>query len=317
VTVSVVIPSRNRPGLVGRAVQSALDQTFRDLEVVVVVDGPDQKTVEALGKIADPRLRVVNNEASVGAQDARNIGIRQAQGLWIAFLDDDDEWLPAKLERQLEAAQQSRWPCPIVSCGLIARGLDGDQIYPTRAPFADEPIADYLFLRRHAEVGEIRLQTSTLMMTRDLLTRVSWRRTINDEWDLLLRASVAEGAGLAFVFEPLAIWHSDAGAARLSAQNRTWRNAFKWFRSMREFVGPRAYASFLLYTLSTWAHRQNDWMAFLGIPFEAIRRGNPTFSELLIHTVRWVLPERARNIVHKIRRTQFATTPKHHIAEPK
>jgi glycosyltransferase involved in cell wall biosynthesis len=308
--VTAVIPSRNRPVLVGRAVQSALDQTYRDLEVVVVVDGPDEKTIQALDQIADPRLRVINPAVCVGAQEARNIGVQHARGAWIAFLDDDDEWLPAKLELQLAAAQASRWASPIVSCGLIGRVPDGDQFYPIRGPFENESVADYLFLRKHSEIDDIRLQTSTLMVSKDLLTRVPWRETVNDEWDLLLRASVAKGVGLAFVPEALAIWHSDAGAERLSRRPGTWRDNAKWFQSMREIVGPRSYASFLLFTLSTWARKENDWTGFLGIPFEAIRHGSPTFQGMLIHTIRWVLPEPTRNIVHRIRQTQIAGSPK-------
>jgi glycosyltransferase involved in cell wall biosynthesis len=303
VIISVVIPSRNRPGLVGRAVRSALDQTFRDIEVVVVVDGQDEKTVQALGQIDDRRLQVVNPATSVGAQEARNIGVQHAQGTWIAFLDDDDEWFPAKLERQLEAARASRFPSPIVSCALIGREPGGDTFYPSRAPFENEAVAEYLFLRRHSEVGEIRLQTSTLMAKKELLTQVRWRKIVNDEWDLLLRASTIEGVGLAFVNEALAIWHSDAGIDRLSNRPDTWRSNAKWFQSMREIVGPRTYASFLLFTMSTWARRQNDWMAFLGIPYEAIRYGSPTVTGLFVHTIRWVLPEPLRNIAHKIRRT--------------
>jgi glycosyltransferase involved in cell wall biosynthesis len=91
--ISVVIPTRNRAALVPRAVHSALAQTLRDIEVIVVVDGPDPDTVEALAAIDDPRLRVVALDASGGAPAARNVGARNAGAPWVALLDDDDEWL--------------------------------------------------------------------------------------------------------------------------------------------------------------------------------------------------------------------------------
>src|SRR5262252_3157848 len=128
--VSVVIPSRNRPGIIGRAVRSALAQTFSLIEVIVVIDGPDRQTEQALAQIEDPRVRVVALNEPVGAQEARNTGVREARGPWIAFLDDDDEWLPTKLERQLEVARFSPWPHPLVSCALIARAPDGDTEWP-------------------------------------------------------------------------------------------------------------------------------------------------------------------------------------------
>ncbi|TMM39790.1 MAG: glycosyltransferase family 2 protein [Actinobacteria bacterium] len=92
--VSVVIPTRLRPALVPRAVCSALAQALTDIEVVVVIDGPDPDTREVLAAIADPRLRIVELERSGGAPAARNVGVDHARAAWTALLDDDDEWLP-------------------------------------------------------------------------------------------------------------------------------------------------------------------------------------------------------------------------------
>ena len=246
--VSVVIPSRNRPELVGRAVRSALNQTLQRIEVIVVIDGPDQRTVQTLAQTDDPRLRVVSLEELVGAQEARNVGVRMARGPWVAFLDDDDEWLPTKLERQLEAARASRWPHPLVSCGLIAETPEGNFEWPRREPNNSELLAEYLFLRKDHERSEIWLQTSTLMTTKALLMRVPWRKCMHEEWDLLLRASAAEGTGLVFASGTLVIWHSDSGTDRLSQQVGTCRTHVEWFHSVRDLVGPRPYASFLLST---------------------------------------------------------------------
>ncbi len=95
--VSVVIPTRNRPHLVGRAVRSALAQTLDAIEVIVVVDGPDEATLQALRQIDDARLRVKTLPRNLGPGEARNAGVGEAQSRWIAFLDDDDEWFPRNL----------------------------------------------------------------------------------------------------------------------------------------------------------------------------------------------------------------------------
>lgn len=282
----------------GRAVRSALEQTLRSIEVIVVVDGPDEPTLRELARIDDPRLRVTSLAESVGAQEARNVGVREARGPWVAFLDDDDEWLPEKLERQVEAARASKWAHPIVSCALISRTPAGDVVWPRRGPSPGETIPEYLFLRDHTELSEIRLQTSTLMASKELLTRVPWRRGVHDEWDLLLRAAALEGAGLAFVAEPLAIWHSDAGRERLSWQEiGGWRTSAAWLRSVHSLVGRPAYASHLLSTLSLWARHEGDWKAFFGLPWEAIRFGRPTLSGLVAHAGRWVLPQAVRKFL--------------------
>lgn len=299
-TISAVIPSRNRPQLVGVAVRSALRQTLGVSDVVVVIDGPDFETEKELAQIADDRLKVVALEERVGAQEARNVGVREARGEWIAFLDDDDEWLPEKLERQMEAAKASRWSSPIVTCRMIVRTADGEVVWPARGPAPDESVGDYLLLRRLSELGDIRLQTSSLMTTKELLTRVPWKSGMHDDWDLVLRASAIEGVGLAFAPEPLVIWNADVGRERLSLGPRpSWRKSANWLRSVRPLVGPRASANFLLSTLSQWARRQRDWAAFFEIPVQAIRMGRPTPTELLAHVARWTLPRRLRRLVKR------------------
>ncbi|PSB49857.1 hypothetical protein C7B80_00340 [Cyanosarcina cf. burmensis CCALA 770] len=84
--VSVVIPSRNRPQLVSRAVKSALAQTYKAIEVIVIVDGSNRDTVQAIKEINNFRLRVIEPLVNVEPSGARNTGVREAKGTWIAFL---------------------------------------------------------------------------------------------------------------------------------------------------------------------------------------------------------------------------------------
>jgi glycosyltransferase involved in cell wall biosynthesis len=113
--VGVVIPTRNRPQLAKRAVESALAQTHRELDVVVVIDGPDDATQQILTAICDKRLTVTVTPQR-GASAARNIGVRMLSTDWIAFLDDDDIWQPTKLETQLRAATLSTASTLVLSC---------------------------------------------------------------------------------------------------------------------------------------------------------------------------------------------------------
>jgi glycosyltransferase involved in cell wall biosynthesis len=99
--VSVVIPSYNSAEYVPTALDSVLAQTFDDLEVLVVDDGSTDDTRERLaGYRSDPRFRYVH-QANAGVACARNLGIAQSQGHYVAFLDADDTWYPNKLEQQI------------------------------------------------------------------------------------------------------------------------------------------------------------------------------------------------------------------------
>ena len=108
--VSVVIPTYNRAHLVGDAIRSVLRQTYTDYEIVVVNDGSTDNTEDVVNGFQDDGIRYVRHAQNRGLSAARNTGIGEARGEFIAFLDDDDEWLPEKLEKQftlLEGADNS------------------------------------------------------------------------------------------------------------------------------------------------------------------------------------------------------------------
>lgn len=115
--VSVIIPTRNRAGWLPRAVASVLGQTYPDFEIIIVDDGSGDSTAATVTGIKDPRVRYVANRTSMGAAAARNRGITMARGEYIGFLDDDDEWLPAKLQKQMDAFGDSP-----PSLGLVYTG---------------------------------------------------------------------------------------------------------------------------------------------------------------------------------------------------
>jgi hypothetical protein len=102
--VSIVIPTYNRERTVGAAVQSALDQTYRDFEIIVVDDGSNDGTAEILRRF-DGQIRVIR-QPNAGASAARNRGIAAGYGDVVAFLDSDDTWSPGKLARQMALLDQ-------------------------------------------------------------------------------------------------------------------------------------------------------------------------------------------------------------------
>lgn len=99
--VSVIIPVYNRENTIQRAINSVLCQTYINLELLVIDDGSTDQTIEIVSSYRDERVRLICQMEHVGANKARNIGIANAKGEYIAFQDSDDEWLPDKLMIQM------------------------------------------------------------------------------------------------------------------------------------------------------------------------------------------------------------------------
>lgn len=100
-TVSVIIPSYNHERYVKQCIQSVLDQTFQDFEMIVTDDGSSDRTVEIIEKFTDPRIKIFKNHTNKGASVAANNCIVNSYGKYVAMLSSDDIWFPKKLELQV------------------------------------------------------------------------------------------------------------------------------------------------------------------------------------------------------------------------
>jgi len=299
--VSAVIPTRNRSHLVLRAVRSALAQTYSDLEVIVIIDGPDDATEIALLEVHDPRLRVIALSEAVGASQSRNLAVQAAQGDWIAFLDDDDEWLPQKIDLQMARAVNSTFHYPIVGSQLLARTSAYEVVWPRTQPF--EPLSEYLLARNSWSYGDGLLSTITLLFPRDLFDHVRFRSELrrHQDWDWLLRAAEMNGAGIEFIPRPLAIWHQAERRASISTA-ADWRVSFDWAEDSRQMITPRAYASFLATQVAPQAARQKDWRAFPFLFRKMFTRGAPSARDIALYFAMWSVPTGIRRSVRKANR---------------
>jgi len=240
--VSVVIPTHNRAAVLGRAIDSVLAQTFRDLDVIVVDDGSTDATPAVLAEIADARVRIVSLAKRRGGSAARNAGIRSSRAEWIAFLDSDDEWLPTYVERQLEklGSATAGFGAAYSSCHQIAS--DGSSTIAPAYGLDEGDVFDSLLRNRRP------VTASACIVRRSVLIEVGGfdeELASAQEFDLLLR--VAQGSHrFASASETLVIKHDEA-SDRIKADPIARMRGFRridtrWGTLMRERAGSAAYA---------------------------------------------------------------------------
>jgi glycosyltransferase involved in cell wall biosynthesis len=126
--ISIIIPTYNRELLLRPAIQSVLNQTFQDFEIIVVDDASDVPTQELLSSFEDIRIRLIRHDHNKGEAASRNTGIVNANGEFLAFLDDDDEWLPDKLALQVDLLEKASSRVGAVYTGMVIVNLSDNKV---------------------------------------------------------------------------------------------------------------------------------------------------------------------------------------------
>ncbi|MCK4321003.1 glycosyltransferase [candidate division WOR-3 bacterium] len=126
--VSVIIPTYNRANMIEETIQSVLNQTFQDFEIIIVDDASTDSTENIVKGFSDKRIKYIQHKVNKGGSAARNTGIKASTGKFIAFLDSDDWWHPKKLENQLTKMETSKLSPALVYTGLKQVNNDGKLI---------------------------------------------------------------------------------------------------------------------------------------------------------------------------------------------
>jgi glycosyltransferase involved in cell wall biosynthesis len=194
--VSVIVPTYDRWPMVREAVDSVLEQSYSDFELIVVDDGSRDGTAEKLAGHA-PGLRLLQ-QSRAGVAAARNLGVRSATAKYLAFLDSDDLWAPQKLQKQVGfmAANPAVQICQTEEIWL-RRGVRVNPRARHRKPSGD-------IFRRSLELCLV--SPSAVMMTRDLFDRVGGfdeAFTVCEDYDLWLRTALV--TELPLIPEPLVV----------------------------------------------------------------------------------------------------------------
>jgi teichuronic acid biosynthesis glycosyltransferase TuaG len=227
--VSIIVPAYRAAAYIGRTIDSVLAQTYRDWEMLIVDDCSPDETREVVAQWAarDSRIQLIVLERNGGPAAARNAALQRASGRWIAFLDSDDMWLPAKLERSLAHARANR--AALVFTGYRRISQDESRV----GGFIHVPRT----LTYRQLLGNTAIATSTVLIDRSIAGDVRMERVFYDDFvcwlGILKRGHVAHGLG------------EDLMRYRVLAQSvsrnkgRSAREVWKTYRDVEQ-LGPMA-----------------------------------------------------------------------------
>jgi glycosyltransferase involved in cell wall biosynthesis len=198
--VSIIIPTYNRAKSLGAAIQSILDQTYQDFEVIIVDDYSSDNTERVVRGFQDQRISFIRHPENRGSGCARNTGIKRAKGRFIAFQDSDDIWLPSKLMKQIEALSEASDEVGVVYTGYVRRESGVEKYYPEL--YVEEKQNNIL---RQLVKGNI-VGTPTAIVKRECFEKVGLfdeELSNSEDWELWLR--IAKDYLFIFIDEPLVI----------------------------------------------------------------------------------------------------------------
>lgn len=232
--VSVVIPTYNRAGCVCDAIDSVLAQSYSDLEIIVVDDGSTDETRQLLVRYGD-KIRYFYQE-NAGVSSARNRGIKEALGEWIAFLDSDDEWVPEKLKKQLQCLDRYPDACGVVCDSEIFAGEAVKSLFDLRG-LSSKRDPSWLENRPLALLLDVQFFTPSWVFSRNAISSAGWfDESISLYEDIDFSARVALEGSWCVVNEPL-VRVMRKSACNLSEQHvndklRTPRNLILIYRRL-------------------------------------------------------------------------------------
>jgi glycosyltransferase involved in cell wall biosynthesis len=313
---AAVIPTTGqRPEALWQAVMSVSDQTAPASEIVVVLDSDSadrEEKYRGLRDLLPAPVQVVRNTRRVrGPASARMCGVQAASAPLVAFLDDDDCWLPEKMAQQITKFKSWQADHPGQECVVLTRceirGDGGSYVLPRSLPETEQSAADYLYSSPNILFPSAYVATPSVLCSRDLLMRNPMREDLLQMEDIEWLIRVTEdGAGLVYCEEVLTIVEG-RGASRRGSQS-TKRIAVDPLLFAREFLCPiePRYANNYTVTYGVKTMRaQQGWAAAMRLLGGTILRGNVGIPAVVTGALQLAVPERlprpVRLLLHQVR----------------
>ena len=215
--ISVIIPTYNREYCLGNAIHSVLEQTYSNIELLVIDDGSTDETEKVISSIKDNRLKYIKLEKNVGPSRARNEGIKRAKGEYIAFQDSDDIWHNNKLAEQYKVMNKNP-DCQLVFCKYKIITAD-NKIVPEEDFF---DVSKYRYGMFEILLNENKIGTPAILVRKSMLEKVGgFNNNLStlEDWELCLR--IAEQGNIEYINKVLLdVYPSSDGVNQISDTRR-------------------------------------------------------------------------------------------------
>lgn len=259
--ISVIIPTHNRCELIGRAIDSVLKQTYDNFEIIIVSDGSTDDTSNKVKSYTKnhSNIKFIEYFPSKGGNYARNLGAKVSKGEYVAYLDDDDEWMPDKLQRQIEIMNSD------TNISLVYTGC--------RICYVHENVEYLNKPTKHGDLSQVILfdncigSTSTVLIKKSIFEKVGYfdeQLVALQDYDLWIRISQLSHIGV--VPEPMIKYYNYTGSKQVSALTEKYEKSFSYINNKYRDL----YSAFS--TIDIRKKRNNEYF-LLGN--KAMRNGNP------------------------------------------
>ena len=290
--VTTIIPAYNCERYIKEAIKSVLSQSYGDIELIVVDDNSTDKTGEIIRSFG-PRIKCIHNPTNGGPSIARNLGIKQASGEYIAFLDHDDIWMPDKIEKQIEIFNKKKDVALVYSNSYninimgLERGTFFDTIKPHRGFVLERLLLDNF------------IPTSSVVIRKDIVDEIGLLNEhflISQDYDLYLR--IAEKHKIDFLNLPLFKRRVYQGSASSDKRRVMLEEAIFIVRSYRNrpsnnrrFIRKidRIIAKYMFY-IAIWALDHENRRTAINCYIDCIKTGSFDYK-IIIGSVFFILPK--------------------------
>jgi glycosyltransferase involved in cell wall biosynthesis len=250
IKISVIIPTWNRADCISNAINSVLAQTFPVFEILICDDGSNDNTKEIIDTFPNEIVKWLSGPRGGCPAIPRNRGIKAAKGNWIAFLDSDDEWLPKKLEKQVEK---------ITATGAMASCTNATRLVPSLGLVGCVVSHQKSEILLNDLLDDNRIICSSVLINRNLLKKIGFfpethNLKVGEDYSLWLRSTSI--ANFQYLDQPLLIYNDDpTDSARAFSpgywfqKRQVFGNYFNWYWNFNKFHLPVIIVKFILINL--------------------------------------------------------------------